>query len=502
MSHNKINKILLILFCLCFITSNLFCQIATEQEALTIAENWINFIIETGGSWGDSPSAEIQTIVEFQNNDQKIGYFCSVNPYGFIVLSSRKELSPIKAYSEKSSPNPNNSEGMIDYIRQSMSDILINIEKKSDFQNLDSPLQDDAIHTKHFKTWDSFLSGKISSALDEEGIELPLKANWHQGAPYNYYCPEIIGGSYCNHARAGCVAIAAAQIMHYWSWPPRGVGGDNGIDYSDNYDWKNMANEYNGSDGNWKDENDNKLTDSHTDAVAELCQEVGEACGMDYGCDGSGAWVGGRIGTDMRDAFDQHFRYNENTDFEQRWHYSSDIEWFNIIKTNLNANQPVQYARIDLTIGGGFAAHSMVIHGWKVTGRIRYVYMNYGWAGSTDDTWYNLDNIDGAEGMLRKIRPAPSLKSSISGTYNVPSFEYRYFNMNAAGTDATFEAGHKLQFLPKTKVICTGSGSQRISFIGWSNNNTWLFSHGDLSHGIRINSGHIFLYKNGSIKLY
>jgi len=98
------------------------------------------------------------------------------------------------------------------------------------------------------------------------------------------------------------------------------------------------------------------------DAVAELCHEVGEAAGMDYGCTSSDAWLGFKPGADMTDAYIDHFRYNENTEFETRWHYTSTEAWFKIIKDNINANQPLQYGLLDFSWGGLQAIP------WYVTG--------------------------------------------------------------------------------------------------------------------------------------
>ncbi len=47
-----------------------------------------------------------------------------------------------------------------------------------------------------------------------------LTTNWHQGEPYNNYCPMGDGG----RCLVGCVALAAAQVMRYHRWPVLGKG--------------------------------------------------------------------------------------------------------------------------------------------------------------------------------------------------------------------------------------------------------------------------------------
>jgi hypothetical protein len=271
--------------------------------------------------------------------------------------------------------------------------------------------------------------------------------------------------------------------MRYWSWPPYGVGW-----YDDWYDWPNMPDSISSSS-----------PQVQIDAVARLSHEVGEAAAMSYGCTSSTAWLGSKPGKDMTEAYREDFRYNENTDFEQRWHHS-DEWWFNTVTTNLNANQPLQYGFLDLSIGDGFAAHSTVLDGWKTVGNTRMVHMNYGWSDTGTDTWYNLNDLPGgAEGFIRKIRPKPSLGQTVSGWYSPSSFPYRYFNRDAMGSDAHFDAGQYLQFLPGVKVVCTGT---LIEFRGWSNANTYLYTTASWAQGIRINSGHIYLYQNGGLRLY
>ena len=49
---------------------------------------------------------------------------------------------------------------------------------------------------------------------NERGVMEEL--NWTQDKPYNLYCP-VKGGE---KTIAGCVAIAMAQVMRYWEWPP------------------------------------------------------------------------------------------------------------------------------------------------------------------------------------------------------------------------------------------------------------------------------------------
>ena len=74
-------------------------ELVTKEAARTVANNWINTIIQKKGSWGDANSAFVEEIKEFKRDERLLGYFCRVWPKGYLIVSLRKELAPVKAYS-------------------------------------------------------------------------------------------------------------------------------------------------------------------------------------------------------------------------------------------------------------------------------------------------------------------------------------------------------------------------------------------------------------------
>ncbi len=480
-------KMLTTCLSLLILTSSVQAEMVTRDEALTVAKNWVTLIIHQEGDWGGSETAEVKEIQEFKRGERVIGYFCRVKPRGFIVISLRKELAPVKAYSAISELNPESEEGMADLIKAGIERVLNAIEKQlgpielARTQDVQSVLE-----VNHRPTWEklerdvkTFEAGLESGVIEmgyEPGTWL-LTSNWHQGEPYNWDCPSDDG---CDHCKVGCVALAGAQIMRYWNWPPCKYP------FTVWYDWPNMP--------------DTLTTSSpqvQTNAVAKLCYEVGHAAATDYGCNESTAWCGDCPGCrDMVEVYEEHFYYSDGAYFDLRAGESS-ADWFDKIKNNLNNNRPLQYctATVDFP---GIAGHSMVCDGWKTVGSSLYCHMNDG-----SLAWLDMTDLPGAEGMIRGIKPDCSLGSSLSGSYVPPSFPYRYFDQDATGSNADFGSGHKLQFLPGVKVTCTSTTGGKIEFRGTSAYNTYLFTRGDLSNGIRIlNSSKIHLYQNGSIKLH
>lgn len=497
------NTILIASLVLVGLTMPVRAEVATMDEALTVAKNWITLIIQKKGNWGGSETAEVEGIQEFKHEQRMIGYFCRVKPKGHIVISLRKELAPIKIYSATNDLDPECEEDMADLVKGKMERILDEIERQ--FGPITSARTEEVsriLEIDYGPVWTE-LSGNINSlkeGLESEVIEMDyqegqvlLSSSWRQSPPYNNDCPNE-GCSWPDHdyfnqnVRVGCVATASSQIMRYWCWPPYGVESP----YNDSYDWPNMP--------------DRLSTSSPIDqinAVAELCHEVGMAEDMIYGCDKSSTqWY------EVDDALEDHFRYSTNCDWRDRDDHDAG-EWFDLAKEQLNWNRPVQYRVED---------HEIVCDGWQEIGSpvVRQYHMNYGWGRRCGDpngcnTWYTLDALHLGhyyqEKMLVGIYPAPSLGTSLSGTYSKGAFPYRYFDRDTAGSSATFEAGQNLQFLPRITATCTSTTGDYIRFEGSSSLNTRLFSIKGTAGaatiaGIQIYNGGIRMYQNGCIKFH
>ena len=487
------------------LNSSVWSQIATIDEARIIAQNWIDLIIQKKGSWGETKSAVLEDIYEFMHDDRVLGYFCKVMPKGYIIVSLRKELAPVKAYSATCNLYPECTEGMVAILKQKMRRIQYKIEQKVGL--IETAQTEDVakiVEINYQKTWENIKNKRINlkkSHIPEESKtnyqegDYLLTSSWHQGYPYNDFCPDL-GCSNTPNGKAfvGCVATAGAQLMRYWNWPPHGSGSP----YNDPYDWSNMPDSINAS-----------ASRIQYDAVAELCSEVGKAVDMDYGCNGSSAyiycwWAGCES---LEKAFHERFRYQDIIDKKDR-NYDSSSEWFNRIKGEINRNRPVIY---------GITGHALVADGWQIVGNIKQYHLNLGWGGGKPNkqcwqsmghtnTWYTLHEIpcsdQDKEEILVKIVPDGIVGSTIAGTYSVRSFPYRYFDRDASGSNATFLAGQSIQFLHEITITGTGTSSSPIRFQGTTSSNTSLFSRGDQSKGVLIKGGAINLYNQGTIKFF
>jgi hypothetical protein len=482
------NIILIAMLPVIGLTMPLRAKKATVNDALTVANNWISLVIEKKGAWGDANTAYVEDIQEFKRAQRTLGYFCRVFPKGYIVLSLHKQLAPVKAYSATSNLDPDSQEGMTDLIKGRMEGILGRVDEWA--KKLNAPPDEvmaKILEVNYRNAWNKLQVDETVFQQDlESDIELTnyqeghilLSSSWHQLDPYNRQCPLSSGTCTETRCTVGCVATAGAQIARYWNWPPYGVGSP----YDDPYDWPNMPDMATGAS-----------TADQIDAVAELSSEIGIAVGMNYcqiGCE-SGAFT-----NNMEGVFEDHYRYHTDCVKRDRSSYTA-VDWFNMIKAEFNANRPIQYK---------VTGHSVVGDGWQEfgAGPTRQYHMNYGWDdGHT--TWYTLDALlfgdPETEYIIANIYPDQSLHSVISGTYpRNASFDYRYFNVDAAGSSATFEPGQNLQFLPDISVTCNSTTGGSIRFEGTSTENTILFSNGDRTKGARIYDGTIKMNRYGGIR--
>ncbi len=205
-------------------------------------------------------------------------------------------------------------------------------------------------------------------------VVMPLLGSiaWDQSDPFNKYCPVVPKGNVGEGklCYTGCVATALAQIMKYYEWPKRGTGTVSytaetlGIKLSadlsqSNYKWDQMIPGYGGS-----------YTDEQAKSVARLISDIGIACKMEYGGDGSGAFD-----QDAMFAVANNFSYNKGLKLRERFYYSTE-EWNDMMKSELSQSRPLYYGGVTPK---NYAGHAFVIDGYDSKG---LYHVNWGWGGS------------------------------------------------------------------------------------------------------------------------
>lgn len=245
----------------------------------------------------------------------------------------------------------------------------------------------------------------------------PLLQNicWSQDEPFNRLCP--MDKNYPKERTpAGCVAVAAAQIMKYYGYPQHGVGSRSyntdsqripvSADFgAATYDWAAMLPDYNGG-----------YTEAQADAVAQLVYHVAVGCKMDFNYEGSGATA-----QEIAKAFTRYFSYDENIEYVDRTHYD-EPSWEALMRAELDAGRPVlQFGEGE---GGG---HAFVCDGYDTDGLFHY---NWGWGGMSDGYYCSsvlepeylgigsgLGAYNHLQSMLTNIQPPNPASTHVAGLH-------------------------------------------------------------------------------------
>lgn len=231
---------------------------------------------------------------------------------------------------------------------------------------------------------------------------------WDQYAPYNICAPMLEG----KHCLVGCVALAMAQVMHYWRWPEIGRGTHAYIDstgcqqaltadFAHVYDWGKMCDAY---------QEDADSSDLNLLAAGRLLRDCGVAVDMRYGLDASAART-----VRQPQALFNYFCYDEGMQLLFRDFYTR-TEWEETLLTELASGRPVLFAAHSSTL-----SHAMVCDGYDSQGLF---HLNFGMGGYTDGyyylpfltpkqpEWYDPDNPEGGMNLLQSmvigVQPASS----------------------------------------------------------------------------------------------
>jgi len=252
--------------------------------------------------------------------------------------------------------------------------------------------------------WDKY-SNPVDFESQTRSVSPLLQARFNQDSSWNDMCPEDPDGPGGN-VYVGCVAVAMAQIMHYWSYPEIGYSSHGythnqyGYQYANFgnsfYDYSEMANTY------------------PTSESQELLYHCAVSVNMNFGIDGSGSQT-----SRARNALRNYFIFKNDIDEISASSYSS-TQYRNILQNELNSNRPLYVDGCD-TDG---------CHAWNIDGYDGdYFHNNFGWGGSQNGN-YLLSSLNGFnydQGALIGIEPQ-SLDNP-----NVVMQEYSYSEFQGDG---------------------------------------------------------------------
>ena len=324
-------------------------------------------------------------------------YAFNINGGGFVIVAGEDRAVPVLGYSDNGS---------------------------IDFNNLPAPLKDllngykaEIEFLRDYKGDDLVLASPSFNATSTVG---PLiKTTWGQEMPYYLDCPTYQG----EYSAVGCIATAMAQVMNYWQYPTSCSNLSRYYCYSlgtyvpalpaTTFDYSLMLDSY----CHWDYDNSILVQDTYTDAqaweVAKLGRYCGQAVGMSYSPDGSGAYT-----DDQADAM-SGFGF---TNVRQTYKRYNSTTWDNTLKAEIDAGRPILYSANDPAAGG----HAFICDGYDTNGMFHF---NLGWYG-TCDGWY----VSSALNMIHRDGDALHFNSGHEIVYGF--YPPEYCRISAESLDA------------------------------------------------------------------
>ena len=209
-----------------------------------------------------------------------------------------------------------------------------------------------------------------------------LTSHWHQASPYNDLCPVIADGNV--KTAAGCVAIAAAQVVYFWrdflpektlmdtpTYPYGAAPVTESIAVGTPNKWELLRDDY-------KNEGDQ---DARA-AVAQLVYVIGTSSYLHYASS-----TGGQI-TDAGNALYAQFRMTSEKAVKANY---EQTEWECLLYDDLCEGCPIIYSGDSKGDG-----HAVVIDGYD--SKLDLFHFNFGWGGSGDG-YYTVDDVTGMNGF-------------------------------------------------------------------------------------------------------
>ncbi len=373
-------KLLLLTAMIAFLQIPLFAEHVSADKASQVGMNFMKqkhtYITMRGEPLKMYKSVELTQVTNRSVDNQHFYVFNLNDNQGWVLVADNDRCIPILGYSKS-------GEFVTDNLPANIEDWLTGISSEIQYI-IDNDIVTDE---KTTSLWKELFSGISTEFINRgEKVVNPLvQTRWNQAPYYNDHCPY--DNQYGERTVTGCVATAMAQVLKYWNYPEVGSGSHSystssyGTLYANfggtQYAWNNMP---------------NRVT-SPNNAVATLMYHCGVSVDMSYGVaetGGSGAYVISSY-TNSENcaefAFKNYFGYKSSAHGEMKDN-TSDSQWKNMLRTDLNASRPLVYA------GFGNGGHCFVCDGYDNSDMFHF---NWGWDGQNDG-FYSLSALNPGSG--------------------------------------------------------------------------------------------------------
>ena len=310
----------------------------------------------------------------------------SLSPAGYIVFSGSDLTGPVISFSPNVYSEPEEGSPFYDMLAFSS----------------ESVAKREAEGGGRTEKWTALIGGRdgtkptarrlLTSSPDEDPstilIEPFVTTHWNQWQPWNDFCPIYNSdgsGSYRGRCPCGCVATAVAQQIAHFKWPWNTGRRDSYVhtfnrdgegdpeesvcirfDGHVPFEWNLMLDTY-----SWWGDARGHVDELERYPIGRFILWVDHLTCMNFGKNGSGSHF-----STVREPASDWYEWWEDLDLVNDYDVSAAK-----IKADFEDRVPVHV---------GVPGHSVVAHGWASDDEYDYVYLNYGWGGSSDG-WYILD---------------------------------------------------------------------------------------------------------------
>ena len=327
-----------------------------------------------------NPAAAISSHFSVQDTGKDLFYVFNIEPAGYVILSSNTDIAPVIAYSFQGRS-----------IKEKSFDPEFKAMLTSDLRNRSRYYRDFPDESsRNAAEWESLLSNRINRERPQywppQGSTETggwVETTWHQGYPYNNFCPLDPSTNY--RSITGCVATAMSQIIDYHSYIGEVNFGDtdgyitNGINIDDDSDIYGFPDfeQLNA----YLDEVNYKYTNSiplEDDDLAALNFAAGVSLKMYYSSEVSWAYFRD-VAYNLRRKFGYESAVNINYAFPSFYNH--------LINNMINA-LPVE---LSIYNPGWDNGHAIVCDGYNTDD---FFHLNFGWGENNPDeiteSWYLL----------------------------------------------------------------------------------------------------------------
>jgi len=371
------------------------------------------------GTESEYESHTISDITELKDgtSGEVLAYVLTLDPKGFVVISSDTDIAPVIAYS---------FEGDLTW-EDPERNVLLNMIIRDMKNRLKAiPILSEEIQARNNDLWDTYLYAGDSffETLADRQVYGPLlSTSWHQMSPYNQYCP--IDYKTSTRSVVGCSATAMAQIFNYHQYPSSVA-----FTSADNYTSKVDPGDGKGERSIYITASDANISSisypASSTTAAKLSFAAGVSIKMNYSSWFSGAWA-------TESAFKNKFKYSSANNVSP-----SSSGFYSTLSANMMANRP---ALLNIYDSGYTKGHSVVCDGYNATTGQHH--LNFGWDNTSYNYWYSLPSGMPAgysivyNGILDIVpggggTPGQATLISPSGTISDTTPTYRWYPVQGA----------------------------------------------------------------------